>query len=155
MALLAWAGSAFTAQAQSDVVVSGKIEGVKQGQLLLVAQVGENRMDTLGVADFKAPKFQLKAKVKEPVMAQIVVRGYSGGFNFIAEPNAKYDAFLCDGDAAYIKGGKLQDEWMAFTKRSAELHAESKAMQARYDALRAANKFRSASATNSILMCQL
>ena len=97
LALLAWAGSAFTAQAQSDVVVSGKIEGVKQGQLLLVAQVGENRMDTLGVADFKAPKFQLKAKVKEPVMAQIVVRGYSGGFNFIAEPNAKYDAFLCDG----------------------------------------------------------
>lgn len=151
LALLAWAGSAFTAQAQSDVVVSGKIEGVKQGQLLLVAQVGENRMDTLGVADFKAPKFQLKAKVKEPIMAQIVVRGYSGGFNFIAEPNAKYEAFLCDGDAAYIKGGKLQDEWMAFTKRSAELHAQSKAMQARYDALRAANKFRSASATNDSL----
>ena len=44
LALLAWAGSAFTAQAQSDVVVSGKIEGVKQGQLLLVAQVGE-KMD--------------------------------------------------------------------------------------------------------------
>ena len=40
---------------------------------------------------------------------------------------------------------------MAFTKRSAELHAESKAMQARYDALRAANKFRSASATNDSL----
>ena len=61
LALLAWAGGALTAQAQGDMVVSGKIEGIKKGQLVLVAQVGENRVDTLGVADFKAPKFQLKA----------------------------------------------------------------------------------------------
>ena len=151
LALLAWAGGALTAQAQGDMVVSGKIEGIKKGQLVLVAQVGENRVDTLGVADFKAPKFQLKAQVKEPVMAQLMVKGYGGGFNFIAEPDAKYEAYLCDGEGAYIKGGKLQDERTAFSKRSAELHSEAKAMQGRYDALRAANKFRSASATNDSL----
>ena len=151
MALLALASSAFTVHAQSNMTISGKIEGVKSGQLILLAQVGENQMDTLGVASFKAPKFQMKAQVKEPIMAQIVVKGYGGGFNFIAEPNAQYQAFLCNGEGAYIKGGKLQDEWQGFSKRSAELHAEAKAMQERYEALRAANKFRSASATNDSL----
>ena len=47
LALLAWAGGALTAQAQGDVVVSGKIEGIKKGQLVLVAQVGENRVELL------------------------------------------------------------------------------------------------------------
>ena len=151
MALLAWTSSAFNVHAQSNLTISGKIEGIKNGQLILVAQVGENQVDTLGMADFKSPKFELKAQVKEPVMAQLVVKGYGGGFNFIAEPNAQYQAFLCNGEGAYIKGGKLQDEWTSFSKHSAKLHAEAKAMQERYEALRAANKFRSASATNDSL----
>ena len=151
MALLALASSAFQVYAQSNMTVSGKIEGIPSGQLVLVAQVGENQVDTLGAASFKAPKFQLKAMVKEPVMAQLVVKGYGGGFNFIAEPNAKYEAFLCNDKRAYVKGGALQDEWMAFSKRSAELREQAKAMQERCDALRAANKFRSASATNDSL----
>lgn len=151
MALLAWTSGAFYVHAQSNLTISGKIEGIKKGQLILVAQVGENQVDTLGMADFKAPKFELKAQVKEPVMAQLVVKGYAGGFNFIAEPNAQYQAFLCNGEGAYIKGGKLQDEWTSFSKHSAELHAEAKAMQERYEALRAANKFRSASTTNDSL----
>jgi len=151
MALLALASSAISIHAQTNLSVSGRIEGVKSGQLVLVAQMGENQVDTLGVADFKAPKFQLKAMVKEPVMAQLVVKGYAGGFNFIAEPNAKYQAFLTNGADAYIKGGKLQDEWQTFSKHSDELHAQAKAMQSRYETLKAANKFRSASATNDSL----
>ena len=151
MALLAMACGAFNAQAQSSLTVSGKIDGVKQGQLLIVAQVGENLTDTLGVADFKSPKFEIKAKVSEPVMARLVVKGYGGGFDFIAEPGATYQALLRDGDGAYIKGGRLHDEWSAFYKRSTEMHAEAKAMEERCQALRAANKFRSASATNDSL----
>ena len=104
MALLALASGAFQVYAQSNMTVSGKIEGIPSGQLVLVAQVGENQVDTLGAASFKAPKFQLKAMVKEPVMAQLVVKGYGGGFNFIAEPNAKYQAFLCNDNRAYVKG---------------------------------------------------
>lgn len=103
MALLALASGAFQVYAQSNMTVSGKIEGIPSGQLVLVAQVGENQVDTLGAASFKAPKFQLKAMVKEPVMAQLVVKGYGGGFNFIAEPNAKYQAFLCNDNRAYVK----------------------------------------------------
>ena len=79
MALLALASGAFQVYAQSNMTVSGKIEGIPSGQLVLVAQVGENQVDTLGAASFKAPKFQLKAMVKEPVMAQLVVKGYGGG----------------------------------------------------------------------------
>lgn len=151
MSLLALASGALNAQAQSALTISGKIEGIKSGRLVLVAQVGENKVDTLGSADFKSPKFVLKAKVAEPVMAQLLVKGYGGGFNLIAEPNANYQALLRDGDGAYIKGGKLQDEWVAFSKRSTELHAEAKAMRERYEAMRAANKFRSASAVNDSL----
>ena len=47
MALLALASSAFQVYAQSNMTVSGKIEGIPSGQLVLVAQVGENQVDTL------------------------------------------------------------------------------------------------------------
>ncbi len=151
IALLALAGGAINAQAQSPVTISGKIEGVSAGRLVLVAQVGEDKVDTLGAADFKSPCFELKAQVAEPIMAQLVVKGYGGGFNMIAEPGASYEALLRDGDGAYIKGGKLHDDWVAFSKRSAELHAEATAMKQRYEAMRAANKFRSASAVNDSL----
>lgn len=151
ISLLALAGGAFNSQAQSSITISGKIEGIKSGRLVLVAQVGESKVDTLGFADFKSPKFVLKAQVHEPVMARLVVKGYGGGFDFIAEPGTNYEALLRDGDGAYIKGGRLQDEWVAFSKRSAELHAKAKAMRGRYEAMRAANKFRSASAVNDSL----
>ena len=39
MALLALASSAFQVYAQSNMTVSGKIEGIPSGQLVLVAQV--------------------------------------------------------------------------------------------------------------------
>ena len=151
MSLLALVGGAVNALAQSAVTISGKIEGMKSGRLVLVAQTVEDRVDTLGAADFKSPKFVLKAQVTEPVMARLVVKGYEGGFNLIAEPGTSYQALLRNGDGAYIKGGKLNDEWVAFSKRSAELHAEAKAMRQRYEAMRAANKFRSASAVNDSL----
>ena len=43
MALLALASGAFQVYAQSNMTVSGKIEGIPSGQLVLVAQVGENQ----------------------------------------------------------------------------------------------------------------
>ncbi len=133
------------------IVVKGKIEGLKSGKLHLVARMSETRVDTLATVAFKSSKFTLKADVAQPIVAQLMIGGYSGGFTFIAEPGAKYEALLRNGDGAYIKGGRLQDEWQAYIVQDALRQAEKKAMQERYDALRAKGKFRSASAVNDSL----
>ncbi len=140
------------AQAQSkSVVIKGKIDGISSGRLYLLAQTGSNQIDTLGTALFEAPDFVLGGIVKEPIVAQIVVEGYQGGFTLLAEPGARYRALLANGPEAYIRGGKLQDEWLDYKVYSDSLRKEAEALKGRYDLLREQNKFRSASLTNDSL----
>ncbi len=134
-----------------EIIVKGKIEGIKSGKLLLVAQTSETRFDTLASAPFKSSKFTLKADIAEPIVAQLVVDTYSGGFTFIAEPGEKYEALLKNAAGAYIKGGKLQDEWQSYIKHSEERRVRLKDLQTRYEELRGQMKYRSASAVNDTL----
>ncbi len=124
---------------------------MKSGKLHLVARTGETCIDTVATVAFKSSKFTLRADIKEPIVSQLMIDGYTGGFTFIAEPGAKYEAFLKNGDGAYIKGGRLQDEWQAYIAQDALRQTQKKAMQERYDSLRGKNKFRSASAVNDSL----
>lgn len=105
---------------QQDITIRGTIEGLSSGRLLLVAQTGENKTDTLGSAPFNTPRFTLKCTLKEPMPAQIMVQGYTGGFTFIAEPGHEYTALLKNGGGAYIRGGRLNDEWQAFIRHQTE-----------------------------------
>ncbi len=145
---LLMAGSAVALQAQNTLTVKGQIKGIESGRLYLLAATAENRVDTLGTALFKAPDFELKGTLTEPIVARIVVEKYEGGFTFMAEPGTVYEALLANDDSFYIRGGKLQDAWTDYNRLSSEKQQELKLMQERYKELRGAGKYRSASALN-------
>ena len=140
---------------QQDITIRGTIEGLSSGRLLLVAQTGENKTDTLGSAPFNTPRFTLKCTLKEPMPAQIMVQGYTGGFTFIAEPGHEYTALLKNGGGAYIRGGRLNDEWQAFIRHQTDRRAETDTLRAHYEAAKAQGKFRSASRANDSLQARL
>ena len=146
---------ALTSMAQAgDIAIKGKIEGIKKGRLYLLARSGEEQTDTLGYSDFKRGKFTLTAVAEEPVVAQLVVDGFAGGFTLFAEPGVTYEAYLSEGDNYYIRGGQLNDSYTAHMKESAAMRKAIDGMQSRYDSLRTARKFRSASQVNDSLQRQ-
>jgi hypothetical protein len=134
-----------------EVSIKGKIVGIKKGRLYLLAQSSEEKTDTLGFCDFKKGKFCLKATMDEPLVAQIVVEGRSGGFMLFAEPGVEYNALLSEGDDFFIKGGKLNDDYTSHMKMSDSLRIVVSGLQSRYDSLRSARKLRSASLVNDTL----
>ena len=133
------------------ITVKGNIDGIKSGTLYLLARSSEECLDTLGSCNIDKGVFELESAVAEPKFAQIVVGGFSGGFDLFIEPGVKYEAFLCDGDGYYIRGGKLNDSYVAHMNSSDSLRAVISGLQERYDAARAGRKFRSASLVNDTL----
>lgn len=134
-----------------DIAIGGKIAGIKKGRLYLLTRSSEEQTDTLGYCDFKRGKFKLTATAPEPVVAQLIVDGYSGGFFFFAEPGVTYDAYLSQDAQYYIRGGALNDSYTAHMRVSDSLNANIAGLQERYDAMRMAKKFRSASLVNDTL----
>ena len=133
------------------VTIKGKIDGIKKGRLYLLARSSEEKTDTLGYCDFKKGKFTLKASVAEPLVAQLVVEGFSGGFMLIAEPGTSYSACLSEGENFYIEGGVLNNRYTAHMKASDSMRVVIAGMQERYDSLRTGRKLRSASLVNDSL----
>ena len=157
MALLI-CGGATTISAQQSAVkrpkvvtIKGTIEGIKSGKLLLIAQTGEQKIDTLGTTNFQSSNFVLRGILKEPMVTHVVVDGYQGGFLLMAEPGVTYQAALTNDRSAYIKGGALQDEYQSHMRYSDSLRAEILQLRDRYKTFREQNKFRSASRTNDTL----
>ena len=144
--------SAWTSVLQAEgITIKGKIEGIKKGRLYLLARSSEEKTDTLGHCDFKRGKFSLQAMLEEPMMAQLVVDGFSGGFMLFVEPGVNYQAYLSEGENYYIRGGALNDSYTAHMKVSDSLRVAIAGLQERYDAMRVAKKFRSASLVNDTL----
>ena len=141
----------FSVAQTGKITVKGKIDGIKSGTLYLTARSSEEKTDTLGSCKIKKGKFKMKSAVEEPVLAQLVVGGYTGGFDMFVEPGVSYEAFLCDGDGYYIRGGELNESYTAHIKSSDSLRAVISGLQERYDAARAERKFRSASLVNDTL----
>ena len=133
------------------VTIKGKINGIKSGTLYLLAQSSEEESDTVGSCKIKKGRFELKATVDEPIFAQLVVGGFTGGFTLFVEPGVKYDAYLSDDADYYIRGGELNTRYTAHMKASDSLRAVVNGLQERYDACRAERKFRSASLVNDSL----
>ena len=138
--------------AQQTVEIKGKIEGVRSGTLLLLGQCSESKVDTLGSAPFSTPDFILSATLSEPSVVRLVVDGYMGGFEFIAEPGARYTALLKDGDGAYIRGGDFQEKWLRFQSLMRSSQDSVDIVKKRYEDLLAQNKYRKASRTNDTLI---
>ena len=136
---------------EAEIVIKGKIDGIKKGRLYMLARSSEESTDTLGSCDFKKGKFELKAVADEPLLVQLVVEGFSGGFTLFAEPGTSYKAYLCDGPDFYINGGKLNSAYTVHMRKSDSLRAVIEELQTTYDAYRSSRKFRSASLVNDTL----
>lgn len=134
-----------------DLTIKGKIEGIKKGRLYLLTQTSEETTDTLGHCDFKRGKFTLQTTITEPLVTQLIVEGFSGGFMLFAEPGVNYQAYLSNNEDFYIKGGNLNEAYVTHMSVSDSLNIIIKRLQERYDAMRASKKFRSASQINDSL----
>ena len=139
------------AQESSSFAIKGKIDGVKKGRIYVVARLTEEKTDTLAFCDFKKGKFNITVPTAEPVVAQIMIEGYTGGFTLLAEPGVEYSAFLADDSRARIEGGVLNEAYTAHLAVSHSMRARIASLQERYSTMRAANKFRSASLVNDTL----
>ena len=133
------------------ITIKGTVKGIENGRIYMLARVGEKQIDTLGYCDFKKGKFNLKANIQEPMVTQLILEGYSGGFTLIAEPSTAYKANLSNENDFYIKGGKLNNSYTAHMVSSDSLRAIVASLQERYNTLREAKKFRSASQVNDTL----
>lgn len=151
LALLVICGAMSQVMLAGDIVIKGKIDGIKKGRLYLVARTSEAATDTLGFCDFKRGKFALTATAAEPMVTQLVLEGFTGGFMLFAEPGVTYDAYLSEGADYYIRGGKLNDSYTAHMQAADSLQASIAALQSRYEGFRAEKKFRSASLVNDTL----
>lgn len=151
LVLLMVCSAMWTGLLAGDIIVKGQIEGIRKGRLFLIARTSEEKVDTLGSCDFRRGKFALKATATEPMVTQLMVEGFSGGFMLFAEPAVTYQAYLSEGDDFYIKGGILNESYTAHMRVVDSLNLVITGLQERYDAMRAAKKFRSASQINDSL----
>lgn len=151
LALLAVCSTISLVAQTHEIAIKGKIEGIEKGRLYLLARSTEESTDTLGYCDFKKGKFELKGTLAEPMVVQLMVDGFSGGFTLFAEPGVTYKSYLSDNESFYIKGGVLNENYTAHMRLSDSLNMLISALEERYDAMRKAKKFRSASLVNDTL----
>ena len=102
LALLAVCSTISLVAQTHEIAIKGKIEGIEKGRLYLLTRSTEERTDTLGYCDFKKGKFELKGTLAEPMVVQLMVDGFSGGFTLFAEPGVTYKSYLSDNESFYI-----------------------------------------------------
>lgn len=134
-----------------DITIKGKVQGIKSGRLYMTARSCEKAIDTLGYCNFKKGKFELKVAAKEPMVTQILVEGYSGGFTLLAEPGMIYKANLSNDNSFYIRGGVLNEVYTAHIEITDSIREVVSGLKERYEDLRKNRKFRSASLVNDTL----
>lgn len=136
--------------AQQPVKITGTIEGIEKGKLLLVIPTSENKQDTIASTNFNSPNFTLEGNIKELTGAQILLDKYTGGFFFFAEPGKEYTALLVNGPKSAIKGKTdcVQEEWNTYLEKIKNYENQCDSLQKIFDDFRKQSKFRSASETN-------
>jgi len=107
--------------------ISGKIE-LDKGNLLVFTQTPEG-MDTLARTAFSEGVFTLAGELTEPVVAHLMVEGYTGGFVMILEPGENYTATLTRNGKGDIRGGKLQQTYLDYQAIIQQANGEMRALK--------------------------
>ena len=113
--------SAFACKAQDSYRISGKVSGMTDGTLLLIANEWE-KPDTLGSVTVKNGVFVFTGKVNAPVAAYLAPSDGNGMIPLILE-NANFMVNV-SGRGAMIQGGKQQELLTRFTRISQAFLAE-------------------------------
>ncbi|MBQ8337065.1 MAG: AhpC/TSA family protein [Bacteroidaceae bacterium] len=134
-----------------SIAIKGKVQGIKKGRLHITSRRSEEITDTLAFCDFKKGKFAIEVPAEEPMVVQIAVEGYSGGFTLLAEPGTAYEANLSNDESFYIKGGVLNERYTQHLVKSDSMRNLVNGLKDRYEDMRSNKKFRSASLVNDTL----
>ena len=113
--------SAFACKAQDSYRISGKVSGMTDGPLLLIANERE-KPDTLGSVTVKNGVFVFTGKVNAPVAAYLAPSDGNGMIPLILE-NVSFMVNV-SGRGAMIQGGKQQELLTRFTRISQAFLAE-------------------------------
>ena len=113
--------STFACKAQQGYQISGKVSGMTDGPLLLIANERE-KPDTLGSVTVKNGVFVFTGKVNAPVAAYLAPSDGNGMIPLILE-NANFMVNV-SGRGAMIQGGKQQELLTRFTRISQAFLAE-------------------------------
>ena len=113
--------STFACKAQQGYQISGKVSGMTDGTLLLIANEWE-KPDTLGSVTVKNGVFVFTGKVNAPVAAYLAPSDGNGMIPLILE-NANFMVNV-SGRGAMIQGGKQQELLTRFTRISQAFLAE-------------------------------
>ncbi|WP_231932297.1 MULTISPECIES: TlpA disulfide reductase family protein [Butyricimonas] len=113
--------SSVACHAQEGYQISGKVSGMADGTLLLIANEGE-KPDTLGVIEVKNGVFVFTGKVSRPAAAYLTPANGEGMIPLILE-NANFMVNV-SGAGALIQGGKQQELLSRFTRISQSFMAE-------------------------------
>ena len=113
--------STFACKAQQGYQISGKVSGMTDGTLLLIANEWE-KPDTLGSVTVKNGVFVFTGKVNAPVAAYLAPSDGNGMIPLILE-NANFMVNVSDR-GAMIQGGKQQELLTRFTRISQAFLAE-------------------------------
>lgn len=113
--------STFACKAQQGYQISGKVSGMTDGTLLLIANERE-KPDTLGSVTVKNGVFVFTGKVNAPVAAYLAPSDGNGMIPLILE-NVNFMVNV-SGRGAMIQGGKQQELLTRFTRISQAFLAE-------------------------------
>lgn len=137
--------------AQNNYSITGKIHGVKSGELLvLVAKTGQ-QTDTVGRCTLHGEDFKIEGHVDQAVYSTVMLAGFEGGFSLFVEPGCDYTADLSNSPLAKIEGGNLQTDWLLYRATVGRFNSEAKVLRDQVDSLRNLSHFRSASKINDQL----
>ena len=134
-----------------NISVSGRVDGVPSGTMLLIAQPHETQFDTICTAPFSNGYFKIAATLSEPQALRLAIRGYAGGFTLLAEPDAAYTAHLADCALRTVWGAPLQNAYNYLQFIDSEKAKEVDDLKLRYESAKQAGKFRSASRVNDTI----
>lgn len=109
---------------EKKFVIEGKVPELKDGEMVLVTMTLQGA-DTLTSAPIQHGAFHMEGSIREPVVALIAVKTYSGGFTFLLDTDAPYRMELYQDGRCSIEGGKLQKALTTYQEIVREANAEA------------------------------
>lgn len=124
--------------------IDGSAPELKEGEILVLS-VRVEGVDTLGRAPLVDGAFHIEGEIDGPCVATLKVAGMEGGFVFLLDSDAPYEAELWNRKPGVIRGGKLQEELNAYQKVVASANGRMAALREEIDEANAARRFKTAS----------
>lgn len=93
-----------------EFTINGTIPSQLEGNVLVITE-RITGPDTLAKGTLVAGKFQLKGSIEQPVIANLKLEKFRGGFLFILDTDAPYTMELHNNAPSIISGGVLQQTY--------------------------------------------